>query len=155
MMADDDDPLFLQVKEASPSVLEPYVGKSIYPNHGQRVVVGQRLMQSASDVFLGWTEARRGRHFYVRQLRDMKIKPLVDRFSPGVMVDVAGICGWTLARAHARSAEPAMIAGYLGKKDRFDKAVARFSVAYADQAERDHAAFTRAIRDGRIEVQQG
>ena len=153
MMAEDTDPLFLQVKEARASVLEPYVGRSIYSNHGQRIVTGQRLMQSASDLFLGWTEGKRGRHFYLRQLRDMKMKPLVELFNPTTLLDYAELCGWTLARAHARSGDAAMIAGYLGKKDVFDRAVARFSRSYADQSERDHAAFMNAIRKGRIEAQ--
>ncbi len=153
MMAEDDDPLLLQVKEARASVLEPYVGKSVYANHGQRIVVGQRLMQSASDIFLGWTEGRRGRHFYLRQLRDMKLKPLVEIFNPATMQDYAALCGWTLARAHARSGDAATIAGYAGKTEVLDEAIARFSMSYADQAERDHAAFMNAIRKGRIEVQ--
>jgi uncharacterized protein (DUF2252 family) len=153
MMAGDDDPLFLQVKEASQSVLEPYLGKSVYTNCGKRVVVGQRLMQSASDLFLGWTHGKAGRHFYVRQLRDMKIKPLVELFSPSTMVDYAALCGWTLARAHARSGDPAMIAGYLGKSDVFDRALTRFGLDYADQAEKDHGTFMNAIRRGRLEVQ--
>ena len=153
MMAADDDPLFLQIKEAGPSVLEAHLGKSKYANHGQRVVVGQHLMQTASDVFLGWTQGQAGRHFYVRQLRDMKIKPRVELFNPAVMFDYAMLCGWTLARAHARSGDPAMMAGYMGKSDVFDKAVAAFSKVYADQAEQDHAAFEEAIRQGRIEVQ--
>jgi len=153
MMAEDTDPLFLQVKEARASVLEPYVDKSVYSNHGQRIVTGQRLMQSASDLFLGWTEGKRGRHFYLRQLRDMKMKPLVEVFNPITLLDYAELCGWTLARAHARSGDAAMIAGYLGKKDVFDRAVARFSRSYADQSERDHAAFMNAIREGRIEAQ--
>ena len=153
MMAEDDDPLLLQVKEARASVLEPYVGKSIYANHGQRIVVGQRLMQSASDIFLGWAEGKRGRHFYVRQLRDMKMKPLVEIFNPATMLDYAALCGWTLARAHARSGDAAMIAGYVGKSGVLDEAIARFSMSYADQAERDHAAFMNAIRKGRIEAQ--
>ncbi len=153
MMAEDNDPLFLQVKESRASVLERYVGKSAYSNHGQRVVVGQRLMQSASDIFLGWTDGSRGRHFYLRQLRDMKMKPLVEVFNRATMLDYATLCGWTLARAHARSGDAAMIAGYLGKSDVFDKAIARFSMSYADQAERDHAAFMNAIREGRIEAQ--
>ena len=152
MLADDDDPLLLQVKEARASVLEPYVGKSIYANHGQRIVVGQRLMQSASDIFLGWAEGRRGRHFYVRQLRDMKMKPLVEIFDPATMLDYGALCGWTLARAHARSGDAAMIAGYAGKSEALDEAVARFSMSYADQAERDHAEFMQAIRKGRIEA---
>ena len=153
MMAEDDDPLLLQVKEARASVLEPYVGKSMYANHGQRIVVGQRLMQSASDIFLGWAEGGRGRHFYVRQLRDMKLKPLVEVFDATTMQDYAALCGWTLARAHARSGDAATIAGYAGKSEVLDEAIARFSMSYADQAERDHAAFMSAIRKGRIEVQ--
>ena len=153
MMAEDDDPLLLQVKEARASVLEPYLGRSRYANHGQRIVVGQRLMQSASDIFLGWTEGGRGRHFYLRQLRDMKMKPLVEVFNPVTMVDYATLCGWTLARAHARSGDAAMIAGYVGKSEVLDEAIARFSMSYADQAERDHAAFMNAIRKGRIEAQ--
>ncbi|MFO1415047.1 MAG: DUF2252 domain-containing protein [Burkholderiales bacterium] len=152
LMADDRDPLFLQVKESRASVLEPYVGRSIYANHGQRVVTGQRLMQSASDIFLGWTEGQRGRQFYLRQLRDMKMKPLVEVFNRATMLDYAKLCGWTLARAHARSGDAAMIAGYLGNKDVFDRAIARFSQAYADQAERDYNAFMDAIRKGRIEA---
>jgi uncharacterized protein (DUF2252 family) len=153
MMAAEDDPLFLQIKEAGPSVLETYLGKSVYANHGQRVVVGQHLMQAASDIFLGWTQGQAGRHFYIRQLRDMKMKPLVELFNPATMFDYAMMCGWTLARAHARSGDPAMIAGYMGKSDAFDKAVTSFSELYADQAELDHAAFKDAVRQGRIEVQ--
>ena len=152
LMASEQDPLFLQVKEARPSVLEAYAGKSIYPNHGQRVVNGYRLMQSASDIFLGWTKGKLGRHFYVRQLRDMKLTPLVDLFSPGLMVQYAEFCGWTLARAHARSGAPAQISGYLGKSDAFDKAIAAFASAYADQSERDHAILKKAVRSGRVEV---
>ncbi len=152
MMAEEGDPLFLQVKEARRSVLEQYAGKSRYPNHGKRVVVGQRLMQSASDIFLGWTEGKAGRHFYVRQLRDMKMKPLVEVFKPTTMLDYAALCGWTLARAHARAGDAAMIAGYAGKHDTLDRAIARFSMLYADQGERDHATFMAAIRKGRIEA---
>ncbi len=152
MMADVDDPLFLQVKEAGTSVLEPYAGKSIYANHGQRVVTGLRLMQSASDLFLGWTEGREGRHFYVRQLHDVKIKLLVELFTLKVMVQYAEYCGWALARAHARAGQPALIAGYLGKGDQFDEAVADFATAYAEQNERDYKALVRAARQGRIEV---
>jgi uncharacterized protein (DUF2252 family) len=153
MMADLDDPLFLQVKEAGTSVLEPYAGKSIYANHGQRVVAGLRLMQSASDLFLGWTEGREGRHFYVRQLHDMKIKMLVELFTLKVMIQYAEYCGWALARAHARAGQPALIAGYLGKTDQFDEAVADFATAYAGQNESDYKALVRAVRQGRIEVQ--
>jgi uncharacterized protein (DUF2252 family) len=153
MMAAQDDPLFLQIKEAGPSVLETYLGNSTFANHGQRVVVGQHLMQAASDVFLGWTHGQGGRHFYVRQLRDMKIKPQVELFTPVTLFDYATLCGWTLARAHARAGDPAMTAGYMGKSDVFDKALADFSKAYADQAEKDYAAFKKAVRAGRIEVQ--
>src|SRR5262245_49890628 len=152
MMASERDPLFLQVKEARRSVLEAYAGKSIYPNHGQRVVNGYRLMQSASDIFLGWTKGKLGRHFYVRQLRDMKVGPQVELFSRGMMVQYAEICGWTLARAHARSSVPTAISGYLGKSDAFDQAVASFAVAYADQSERDHAVLRKAVRSGRVEA---
>lgn len=152
LMASDNDPLFLQVKQARPSVLEGYAGKSIHTNNGQRIVMGCQLMQSASDLFLGWTEGREGRQFYVRQLRDMKIKPLVEVFTSSVMQQYAEVCGWCLARAHARSGEPAKISGYLGKGDKFDEAVADFSVAYADQNERDHEVLVKAARAGRVEV---
>jgi hypothetical protein len=117
------------------------------------VVAGQRLMQSASDIFLGWTFGKERRHFYIRQLRDMKMKALVEVFNPTTMLDYATLCGWTLARAHAKSGDPAMIAGYLGKSDVFDRAIASFSEQYADQAERDHAAFMQAIRQGRIQAE--
>jgi hypothetical protein len=110
-------------------------------------------MQSASDIFLGWTQGKMGRHFYLRQLRDMKMKPLVEVFDRATMLDYAALCGWTRARAHARSGDAAMIAGYLGKRDVFDRAIARFSRSYADQTERDHATFMDAIREGRIEAQ--
>lgn len=152
MMAGEKDPLFLQVKEARRSVLERYAGTSVHANHGQRVVAGQRLLQTASDVFLGWTAGSDGRHYYVRQLRDMKIKPLVELFSPGVMIQYARLCGHVLARAHARSSEPAVISGYLGRSDRFDEAIADFANAYADQTERDHRVFERAVRAGKLEV---
>lgn len=151
-MAGPTDPLFLQAKEARPSVLEAYLGKSRYPNHGQRVVIGQRLMQSASDIFLGWTKGRRGRHFYMRQLRDMKIKPRVELFGPREMANYASFCGWALARAHAKSGPAAAISGYLGKSDRMDEALADFGESYADQNERDHRALTEAIKKGRIEA---
>jgi uncharacterized protein (DUF2252 family) len=153
LMAAEDDPLFIQIKEAGPSVLETYLGKSTYSNHGQRVVVGQHLIQAASDIFLGWTHGEGRRHFYLRQLRDMKVKILVELFKPVDLFDYATLCGWTLARAHARSGDPAMIAGYMGKSDVFDEALAAFGKTYADQTERDHAAFRNAIRQGRIEAQ--
>jgi uncharacterized protein (DUF2252 family) len=152
LMAGHQDPLFLQVKQARPSVLEAYAGKSAHANHGQRVVEGCQLMQSASDLFLGWTEGQQGRHFYIRQLKDMKIKVLVEVFTPSVMQQYAEFCGWCLARAHARSGEPGKISGYLGKSDQFDEAVADFSIAYADQSERDHEVLMKAVRAGKLEV---
>jgi uncharacterized protein (DUF2252 family) len=144
-------PLFLQVKEAGPSVLEAHAGKSRYPNHGQRVVNGCRLMQSASDIFLGWTE-QDGRHYYIRHLRDVKVKLLAETFSPDAMRFYAKLCGWALARAHARSGSPAMISGYLGKSESFDEAIAEFSIAYADQCERDYEVLEKAVRKGKLKV---
>ncbi len=152
LMAGENDPLFLQIKEANASVLEPYAGKSIYPNHGERVVRGCLLMQSASDLFLGWSEGKIGRQFYVRQLKDMKIKPLIEVFGLTDMMQYAEICGFTLARAHARSGESALISGYLGQSDSFDKAIATFSAAYADQSEKDHAVLMKAVRNGDLDV---
>ena len=152
LLASEQDPLFLQVKEARASVLEAYAGKSIYANHGQRVVNGYRLMQSASDLFLGWAVGPAGRQFYIRQLKDMKISMLVELFSRSVMMQYAETCGWTLARAHARCGQPAKISGYLGKSDKFDEAIADFSIAYADQSERDHAILKKAVRSGRVKV---
>lgn len=152
LMGGADDPLFLQIKQAQASVLEPYAGKSIYPNHGQRVAMGQRLMQSATDIFLGWTETDQGNHFYIRQMRDMKVKPLVELFGPGLMNQYADACGWALARAHARSGDAAKISGYLGKKEDFDVALADFAEAYADQNELDHQVLVKAVREGRLEA---
>lgn len=152
LMAGGHDPLFLQFKQARPSVLEAYAGKSRHSNDGQRIVHGCRMMQSASDIFLGWSEGDQKRHFYVRQLKDMKIKPMVEVFTPGVMLEYAELCGWTLAHAHARSGEPAKICGYLGKSDKFDQAIAEFSLAYADQSERDHDVLMKAVRAGKLEV---
>ena len=149
-MAADDDPLFLQIKQANASILEPYAGQSRHSNHGQRVVVGQRLMQSASDIFLGWTQGRGGRHFYVRQLRDMKLSALIESFDDVVLREYAAVCGWALARAHARSGDAAMIAGYMGSGGIFDEAICDFAVDYADQAEQDYQAFVKAVRDGRV-----
>ncbi len=151
-LAADDDPLFLQVKEARASVLEPYAGKSRHPNHGQRVVAGQRLMQSASDIFLGWTRGADGRDRYVRQLRDMKITAIVEDWDFDLLRAYSRICAWSLARAHARSGDAAMIAGYMGSSGTFDDAVGEFAVEYADQNERDYRAFVKAAREGRIEV---
>jgi uncharacterized protein (DUF2252 family) len=152
LMGGAEEPLFLQVKEARTSVLEPYAGRSEYANHGERVVMGQRLMLSASDIFLGWVEGKEGNHFYIRQLRDMKLKPLVELFTPSVMVLYAELCGWALAHAHARSGDAAKIAGYLGKKDNFDEALADFAEAYADQNEQDYKALQRAVQEGRLEA---
>jgi uncharacterized protein (DUF2252 family) len=151
-MAADDDPLFLQVKEARASVLEPYAGKSVYANHGQRVVVGQRVMQAASDVFLGWTRTLEGRDVYLRQLRDMKISAVIEDWDTGFLRQYGRMCAHALARAHARSGDAARMAGYMGSGQSFDDAVGEFAVEYADQNRRDFRAFTQAIRDGRIQV---
>lgn len=154
MMSASNDPLFLQVKEASASVLEPFAGQSVYPHHGQRVVMGQRLMQPASDIFLGWLTGPTGRQFYVRQLHDAKLKPAIESFDAEMLAIYGKACGRVLARAHAKSGDAATISGYLGAKDVFDKAVGDFAVAYADQAERDHAALKAAVRTGRITIVQ-
>ena len=153
---DAHDPLFLQVKEATASVLEPYVRKSRYRQHGERVVQGQRLMQAASDIYLGWTKGVDvRRHFYWRQLRDMKGSALVEQMRPSGLTFYAGICGWTLARAHARSGDPVAIAGYLGGKDAFDQSITGFCERYADQNERDYQEFVTAVRSGRLEAIEG
>ena len=151
-LAADDDPIFLQIKEAKASVLEPYAGKSLHENHGQRVVAGQRLMQAASDMFLGWSQGLTGRHFYVRQLRDAKISAVVEGFDLGLMQGYAGLCAWALARAHARSGDPAMIAGYMGASGTFDDAIGEFAMEYADQNERDYRGLVTAVKEGRIEA---
>jgi uncharacterized protein (DUF2252 family) len=152
LLAAPDDPLFLQVKEAGPSVLERYTGHSPVPHNGQRVVVGQRLMQAASDIFLGWSRGPASRDFYVRQLRDMKIAPDVESQTPQVMRDYATLCGLALARAHDKAGDAAMIAGYLGSIDHFDEAIGDYAVAYADQVERDYATFVKAVRSGRLKT---
>lgn len=152
LMASEHDPLFLQFKHARPSVLEAVAGKSIHANNGQRIVHGHRMMQSASDIFLGWTEGVEGRQYYIRQLKDMKIKPMLELFTASVMIEYAELCGKTLAHAHARSGEPAKITGYLGDSDKFDKAIAAFATLYADQSESDHAFLMQAVRDGKLEV---
>ena len=149
-----EDPLFLQLKEARASVLEPYAGRSAFAYHGERVVVGQRLMQAASDILLGWTvDPESGRHFYVRQLRDMKVPMPVDTSDPTDLAYFAEACGWSLSRAHARSGDPAIIAGYLGSSEAFDDALVKFAVDYADQTESDHAALLKAIKQGRIKAE--
>ncbi len=139
-----DDPLLLQVKQATTSVLEPYVGRSRYRHHGHRVVNGQRLLQTASDIFLGWAGDGTS-HYYVRQLWDMKGGVDLEVLDPADLVPYAELCGWVLARAHARSGDAAAISGYLGSGDRFDRAVAAFAEAYADRTEADHAAFSRRL----------
>jgi uncharacterized protein (DUF2252 family) len=145
-IAAEDDPLFLQVKEARASVLEPYAGKSIYENHGQRVVCGQRLMQSASDIFLGWSTGVTGRNVYVRQLRDVKISVMIEDWDVDMLREYGKLCGWTLAKAHARSGDAAKIAGYMGASATFDDAICEFAVEYADQNQRDYRAFIKAVR---------
>jgi len=156
---DDRDPLFLQFKEAGPSVLEPYLGKSEFPHHGRRVVEGQRLMQSASDIMLGWfrTPGIDGveRDFYIRQLWDGKGSAIVEAMDPTGMTAYAQICGWTLARAHARSGDPAAISSYLGSSDTFDRAMASFAETYADTNDADYAALRHAVDAGRIAAETG
>ncbi|WP_321855045.1 DUF2252 domain-containing protein [Paraburkholderia tropica] len=152
LLASDNDPLFLQVKEARASVLEPYAGKSVHPNHGQRVIAGQRIMQSASDVFLGWSRGKNGRDFYIRQLRDMKMSVVMEALDAGMLRQYGRMCAHALARAHARSGDAAMIAGYMGSSGVFDDAVTEFATEYSAQNRRDYRAFIHAIREGRIEA---
>ncbi len=149
---DRKDPLFLQIKQASPSVLEEFLKASPYETHGQRVVEGQRLIQTASDIFLGWTTGQDGTHYYWRQLRDWKGSAEVEDIGKRDLHLQAKLCGWTLARAHARTGDPIAIAGYLGSSERFDEAVAGFAQIYADQNERDYDAFMTAIKTGRLEI---
>ena len=151
-MASDSDPLFLQAKEARPSVLEPYAGKSHYRNHGERVVVGQRLMQAASDIFLGWTTSMDGRHLYFRQLRDVKLSAVIEGWDLDLLKAYGKLCAWALARAHARSGDAGLIAGYMGSSAAFDDAICEFAVEYADQNQRDYRAFIKAVREGRLEA---
>jgi uncharacterized protein (DUF2252 family) len=154
LMSGRGDSLFLQFKQARQSVLEPYCGASPYQHAGERVVVGQRAVQAASDMFLGWTTGAGAdkRQFYLRQLSDAKIKPVIELMKPMVLKNYAGLCGRVLARAHARSGDPAVLTGYMGKSTAFEDAIADFSVAYADQNERDHAALLGAIRSGRVDA---
>lgn len=151
LLGDDvGDPLFLQVKEAERSVLEPHTVPCRFENQGERVVVGQRLMQAASDVFLGWTKGLAGHDFYVRQLRDMKGSVRIDRLDPTTLRMYGALCAWTLARAHARASGPATVAGYLGDDQQLADAVTDFAVAYADQNEQDHEEFVDAVKGGRL-----
>ena len=153
---DAQDPLFLQIKEATSSVLEAYLPKSRYQQHGARVVHGQRMMQAASDIYLGWTKGLDvNRHFYWRQLRDMKGSALVELMAPATLTYYGQMCGWTLARAHARSGDPVAIAEYLGDSDAFDRSITDFSLRYADQNERDYQGFVAAVRSGRLEALEG
>ena len=156
---DNGDPLFIQAKQAEASVLERFTTKSTANNHGQRVVEGQRVMQAASDIFLGWERlgAPDGatRDFYFRQLWDWKASAAIDTMEPEIMSIYAGMCGWTLARAHARSGDAVALGAYLGGSPTFDRALADFAVAYADQNDRDHQALVDAIKDGRVFAESG
>jgi uncharacterized protein (DUF2252 family) len=149
---EENHPLILQFKESCRSVLEPYAGKSHYDNQGQRIVIGQWLMQSSSDIFLGWARGRRGYDFFVRQLRDMKMSVPVEGLSAVQLKRYAEMCGSTLARAHAKSGDATTISGYLGKSDTFDQALGEFALAYADQNEKDYAALVKAARSRRVEA---
>lgn len=155
MVSSEQDVLVLQLKEARPSVLEPYAGRSIYPHHGQRIVNGQKLMQAASDMFLGWLTGPRKphRHFFIRQLRDVKIGANTALWNKDDFKVMAEIVGEIVARAHARSGDVAILRGYLGKDDEFDEAITAYATAYAKQTERDHAQFLKACRSGRLKVQ--
>jgi uncharacterized protein (DUF2252 family) len=156
---DETDPLFLQVKEAQASVLEPYVERSKYAKHGERVVNGQRLIQATTDILLGWDHIQLiddlPQDYYVRQLWDWKVSAVIETMTPRMMALYAKMCAWSLARAHARSGDPIAIAAYLGKNETFDRAIADFSVAYANQNEHDHAALVEAVKSGRIKAQTG
>jgi uncharacterized protein (DUF2252 family) len=153
---DQQDPLFLQVKEATTSVLEDHLPRSRYKQHGERVVCGQRMMQAASDIYLGWTKgADATRHFYWRQLRDMKGSAEVEAMKPVSLTFYARLCGWTLARAHARSGDPIAIAEYLGDNDQFDRSITDFAMRYAERNELDYQAFAQAIQSGRLEAVEG
>ncbi len=156
---DGVDPLVLQAKEAQRSVLADYLGKSKYANAGERVVAGQHLMQAVSDIFLGWNRSNGAdgvaRDFYIRQLRDGKFSIAVEELLPAGMAVYARACGWTLARAHARSGDRVAIGAYLGKSDTFDAAVTAFAETYADQNEADYASFAAAVKDGRAEAVTG
>jgi len=151
-LAGENDPLLLQVKEAGPSVLEPYAGKGRYEHQGQRIVVGQRLMQSASDMFLGWATFIDGVPCYIRQLRDMKFSVPLVNLDAQRLANYAALCGWALARAHAKGGDAAVLSGYLGRTDAFDQALGKFAVDYADQTESDHAALVKAAKSGRVQA---
>jgi uncharacterized protein (DUF2252 family) len=153
---DQQDPLFLQVKEATTSVLEDHLPKSRYHQPGERVVQGQRMMQAASDIYLGWTKGvEANRYLYWRQLRDMKGSAIVETMAPIMLTLYARFCGETLARAHARSGDPIALAAYLGTKDKFDQSIVDFSHRYADQNDQDYREFCDAIRSGQLEAVEG
>ncbi len=152
LMNKQNEPLFLQVKEAGESVLEPFTGKSIYKHHGQRVVEGQRLVQAASDVFLGWSTGPGGRQFYVRQLKDQKVSPEIETFDKVLLGGYAKLCGKMLARAHAKTGNAAVIAAYMGKSEQLDEAIGKFAVTYADQTERDFEEFMKGIKNGKLKA---
>jgi uncharacterized protein (DUF2252 family) len=157
---DGQDPLFLQLKEAEASVLEEFLGPSEFASHGERVVLGQRLMQATSDIFLGWLHIDSGfdnqpRDFYVRQLKDWKGSAEIEQMAPKAMATYGKLCGWTLARAHARSGDRMAIAAYLGNGDSFDRAILEFSNAYTDQNERDYRRLTAAVDSGELAAQTG
>ncbi|MBV9421831.1 MAG: DUF2252 domain-containing protein, partial [Solirubrobacterales bacterium] len=157
---DGQDPLFLQMKEAEESVLEDFLPKSRFKNHGERVVTGQRLMQATSDIFLGWLHVESGldersRDFYVRQLKDWKGSAEIEQMDPRGMAAYGRLCGWTLARAHARSGDRIAIAAYLGNGNGFDRAIVEFSKAYAEQNERDYQELVAAVKSGRIKAETG
>ena len=152
---DEDDPLILQVKEATASVMAGHVGDTGHANHGERVVVGQRLMQATPDIFLGWTRGQGGRDFYIRQLWDMKGSVDTATLRPEGLGFYGGICAWALARAHARSGDSVAISAYLGTSDTFDGAIADFAETYADRNALDHAAYLEAITAGRVSVPTG
>ncbi|MBV8344467.1 MAG: DUF2252 domain-containing protein [Candidatus Eremiobacteraeota bacterium] len=154
-LADEIDPLFLQIKEARRSVVEPPGADGRFHHQGERVVVGQRLMQAASDIFLGWAEVPGSQDYYVRQLRDMKVSVDIETFRARALLDYGVVCGWALARAHAKAGDAATISGYLGRADRFDRALVRYACAYADQVERDFAAFQGGVRSGRFPTEIG
>lgn len=152
MLAPDSEPLILQLKQAKESVLEAFAGRSEFPNHGQRVVNGQRRIQSASDIFLGWTEMEDGKHYYIRQLRDTKVKLEPHLWDGHRLSEIAEVMGAVLARAHARSGDATVLSGYLGEGDTFDEAIGDYAMAYADQAEKDYELFANAVKMGRLEA---
>ena len=154
MMNDKQEPLFLQVKEARQSVLEPYTQKTIYSHNGQRVVEGQRLTQAASDIFLGWSTGPKGKHFYLRQLRDKKMGLDIEQFDKDLLVSYAKLCGALLARAHAKAGNADFLSGYMGNSDTFEIAISEFAMKYGDQTEKDYNEFMKAIKSGKLQVKK-